>query len=105
MLIIKHLPRQVAEMARSDVGRRLSLQEGVVAAIGLVLGDDGEDQQQPDHPDNEPADPSRKKEDCSLETAVQVGPMIVSGCTSSLSNTSISFLPNLHLFKRTNRVY
>ena len=61
MLIIEHLPRQVAEMARSDVGRRLSLQEGVVAAIGLVLGDDDEDRQQPDHPDNEPAEPSRKK--------------------------------------------
>ena len=83
-------------MARADVGRRLSLQEGVVAAIGLVLGDDDEDRQQPDHPDNEPADPSRKKEDCSLETAVQVGPMIVSGCPSSLSDW---FWPKLHFFK------
>jgi hypothetical protein len=56
-------------MARSDVGRRLSLHEGVVAAVGLVL-DNGEEAG--DDFDDEPVNPAKKKEECSLETAVQV---------------------------------
>jgi len=64
---------QIAEMARSELGRRLSLQQGVIAAVGLVLGDDDEEENVPAEVESEKTkDKQNRKNECSLETAVQV---------------------------------
>ena len=61
-------------MARSELGRRLSLQHGVIAAVGLVLGDDDEedDKLQAEVGAEKQKDKRNRKNECSLETAVQV---------------------------------
>ena len=67
---------QVAELARSEMGRRLALQEGVIAAVGLVLGDEEEKEsdEESEASENQQKLKKKKKEnnECSLETAVQV---------------------------------
>ena len=57
-------------MARSEFGRRLSLHEGIIGAMGLVLDDDEEEKEEVGQ--GEPVDHGKNKEECSLETAVQV---------------------------------
>lgn len=57
-------------MARSEFGRRLSLHEGIIGAMGLVLDDDEEEKEEVGQ--GEPVDHAKNKEECSLETAVQV---------------------------------
>ena len=59
-------------MARSELGRRLSLQQGVIAAVGLVLGDDEEENVQAEVESEKTKDKRNRKNECSLETAVQV---------------------------------
>jgi hypothetical protein len=58
------------------MGRRLALQEGVIAAVGLVLGDEEEKEsdEKSEASENEQKSKKKKKEnnECSLETAVQV---------------------------------
>jgi hypothetical protein len=69
-------------MARSEMGRRLSLQLGVIAAVGLVLGHDEaelEDRIQSLEADNyevERKEKTKEKNACSLETAVQVSNLL-----------------------------
>ena len=64
-------------MARTEMGRRLSLQQGVIAAVGLILGQDevqieeGITSAEAENGDKEKVK-KRKDEECSLETAVQV---------------------------------
>ncbi len=60
-------------MARSELGRRLSLQHNVIAAVGLVLGDDDEDEVlQAEAGAEKQKDKAKRNNECSLETAVQV---------------------------------
>jgi hypothetical protein len=58
------------------MGRRLALQEGVIAAVGLVLGDEEEKESDEESEASENQQKSKKKKkennECSLETAVQV---------------------------------
>ena len=73
-------------MARTEMGRRLSLQQGVIAAVGLVLGQDEaelEDGIKPPEADNGDAEKGKRPNECSLETAVQVT------CTCFWHNTVI----------------
>ena len=64
-------------MARTEMGRRLSLQQGVIAAVGLVLGQDEAKIEEgitvsaeAENGDKEKV--KRRNDECSLETAVQV---------------------------------
>ena len=72
--LINLFPRQVAELARSEMGRRLALQQGVIAAVGLVLGDEEEkEKEESDNSENQKKSKKKKMHnECSLETAVQV---------------------------------